>query len=216
MPEQKILKIIRKLEKNPTAMKIINSSYAKIFFTVSLIVVSIVVLTNPDIQNGLARMLGLNTNYETISERNMPDGVEVAKVVEVVDGDTVELENGDRVRYLNVDTPETKKPGTSVKCYGPEASEFNKKSVEGKTVYLTADKSPTDRYDRLLRFVFTSLKDTNDVTKSVNAKLVQQGYAKVVVYRPNTTFEDDFRKIEKEAIEKNIGVWKNCPKPFEE
>ena len=64
---------------------------------------------------------------------------EEALVVRVVDGDTVELENGDRVRYLGIDTPETVHPDKPVECYGPEASERNKELVEGKTVSLLQD-----------------------------------------------------------------------------
>ena len=64
---------------------------------------------------------------------------EEALVVRIIDGDTVGLENGDRVRYLGIDTPETVHPDKPVECYGPEASERNKELVDGKTVSLLQD-----------------------------------------------------------------------------
>src|SRR5688500_4133563 len=71
-----------------------------------------------------------------------------AKVVKVIDGDTVELEDRSRVRYIGVDTPETVAPGQPVGCFGREASAFNKQLVEGKVVGLEKDVSEKDRFDR--------------------------------------------------------------------
>lgn len=76
------------------------------------------------------------------------------KVVRVIDGDTIEIEGGDRVRYIGIDTPETVDPRKPVQCYGQEASNKNKELVEGKTVELEKDVSETDKYGRLLRYVW--------------------------------------------------------------
>ena len=70
---------------------------------------------------------------------SVPSTFEEALVVRVIDGDTVELENGERVRYLGIDTPETVHPEKPMECYGPEASERNKELVEGKVVSLQGE-----------------------------------------------------------------------------
>ena len=80
-----------------------------------------------------------------------------ASVIRVIDGDTIEVAIDDRtftVRYIGVDTPETVHPEKPVEWMGPEASAVNKELVEGKTVYLEKDVSETDKYDRLLRYIF--------------------------------------------------------------
>jgi micrococcal nuclease len=130
-------------------------------------------------------------------------------VKRVVDGDTIALENGQKVRYLNVDTPETVAPNTPVQCFGPEASEFNKKLVKGQSVWLVSDQENKDRYGRWLRFVFTS-SEVGNLEESVNAKLVKGGYAKVSIYKPNDTYEEEFYQWQQEAQEKEKGLWGEC------
>ena len=210
MDKKNIIKTRKKIE------KLLNTPAAKIIFSVILIFVSVLALSSPSFQDEIVEILGLNSAKEAIRLRELPEGVERARVAEVIDGDTIRLENGDRVRYLNIDTPETRRPGTPIQCYGPEASKFNKNLVEGKIIYMTADVNPADRYDRLLRFIFLGLDDVDDINKSVNARLVREGYAKASIYRPNTTYQDVFRALELEARANNIGIWKNCPKPFQE
>lgn len=196
--------------------KFLATTQTKVGFGILLVVVSVLILSNPSISREISQTLGLNPEYKVITERTLPDGVERARVVDVIDGDTIRLQNGDRVRYLNVDTPETRRPGTPIQCYGPEASEFNKRLVGDKIIYMTADINPVDRYDRLLRFVFLSLDDVSDISKSVNAILVKKGYAQASIFRPNNTYENFFRDLESQARENNIGIWKKCPKPFQE
>ena len=75
-------------------------------------------------------------------------------VIRVVDGDTIEIEGGQKVRYIGIDTPETVDPSRPVGCYGKEASDKNKELVEGKIVRLEKDISETDRYGRLLRYIY--------------------------------------------------------------
>jgi endonuclease YncB( thermonuclease family) len=79
-----------------------------------------------------------------------------ATVSRAIDGDTIELENGEVVRYLGIDTPETVHPDEPVECFGPEASERNKQLVEGKAVELQSDGPNTDSYGRLLRQLRTA------------------------------------------------------------
>lgn len=125
------------------------------------------------------------------------------EVVRVVDGDTIEvLIDGEKktIRYIGIDTPETVHPSKPVECFGFEASNKNKKLVVGKKVRLTKDVSETDKYGRLLRYVYVD--DT-----FVNLTLVQEGYANALSYPPDMAFNEEFRKAEQEAREDKRGLW---------
>lgn len=133
----------------------------------------------------------------------------------IVDGDTIILESGQTIRLLNIDTPETVKPNTPVKCYGKEASNFAKSQLIGR-VQLTYDQEKYDRYSRLLAFVFTSNVDTSHIENSFNSTIVQNGYGRSLMIAPNTTHKNYFQKLERTAKEQNLGIWGSCPKPFVE
>ena len=184
----------------------------------SIIVLLILLLSDSGIQNNLAQTLQLanSSPKSQIKNTNSDEKVEKVQVNRAVDGDTVELMDGRKVRYLNVDTPETVKAGTSVKCFGPEASEFNKKLMtKGRDIWMTSDKAKTDRYGRELRFMFLT-ENTSDMGQSVNATLVKMGFGQAKFYSPNTTFKKDFEKWQFDAQQKPVGIWKSCPKPFAE
>jgi micrococcal nuclease len=153
-------------------------------------------------------------NQPTINKQK--DGVQRSKVLRVVDGDTLELEDGTKVRFLNVDTPETVKKNTAVMCYGKEASNYTKARLTDKTIQLTTDKSPRDQYGRELRFVFLDGVDTSKVENSFNAEMIKKGFARARFYSPNTTYKKNFEAIQKEAQDTKAGIWSACPKPFEE
>jgi len=91
-------------------------------------------------------------------------------VKRVIDGDTIQLSNGERVRLIGVDTPETKHPKKPVEYFGKEASAFTKKMVEGKSVTLKYDWQRKDKYGRTLAYVY--LKDGT----FLNAEIVKRGY----------------------------------------
>ncbi len=93
------------------------------------------------------------------------------KVVKVVDGDTLQLINGESVRYIGIDTPEKNDPRKPEQCYAREASARNAQLVEGKDVVIYKDISEKDKYGRWLGFIYLS-----DGT-FVNETLVREGYA---------------------------------------
>jgi micrococcal nuclease len=130
---------------------------------------------------------------------------ETATVARVIDGDTVELGNGERVRYIGIDTPETVHPEKPVECYGPEATERNRELVEGKSVELLGDGPDRDGFGRLLRFVFV------DGT-FVNAELVWEGFAHASSYGDETRFDQTLVQLERSARESNRGLWATCPR----
>ena len=129
-----------------------------------------------------------------------------AKVQRAIDEDTILLENGEKVRYIGIDTPETKPPVKGVEYFGKEAYEANKKLVEGKTVRLEFDVQQRDRYGRLLAYVY--LEDGT----FVNAWLVENGYAQVSTYPPNVKYQELFLELQRKAREQNKGLWGKSPR----
>lgn len=137
-------------------------------------------------------------------------GIEGEKVLvsKVVDGDTIELADGRTVRFIGIDTPETVDPRRPVGCFGKEASNEAKKLLSGKEVVLQKDVSDTDKYRRLLRYVFLPLG--NNQVLFVNDYLVREGFAKVLTYPPDVKYNGQFRQAEREAREENRGLWGKC------
>lgn len=124
-------------------------------------------------------------------------------VTKVIDGDTIEIEGGKRVRYIGIDTPETKDPRKGVECFGHEAAEKNRELVSGKNVRLEKDILETDKFGRLLRYVFVDDLFINDY-------LVRQGYALVTTFPPDVKYQKLFIEAQKEARENKRGLWSSC------
>lgn len=133
---------------------------------------------------------------------------EKALVTHVVDGDTVVLDNGKTVRLIGIDTPETVDPRRPVGCFGKEASNETKGLLTGKLVILQKDVSNTDKYSRLLRYIYLPLDDGQILF--VNDYLVREGFAKAYTYPPDVKFNEQFRQAEKEAREGKKGLWGRC------
>ncbi len=142
-------------------------------------------------------LLGLDSN-----ESQLPSTTYNNKhlVTRVIDGDTIELESGKKVRYIGIDTPETKHPNQEVECYGQEATEKNWALVLNKQVRLEKDVSNTDRYGRLLRYVYID-------GQMVNELLVREGYAVASPYPPDVKYQSRLQGAEQLAREENKGLW---------
>ena len=122
---------------------------------------------------------------------------ETAKVIQVIDGDTITIEGGYRVRYIGIDTPEVH---PIPEAYGTEAWQVNRQLVEGKEVRLERDVSETDKYGRLLRYVYV-----DDVF--INAELVRLGLAEAKAYPPDIKYQDYLEEMEAEAKKAGRGMW---------
>ncbi len=133
-----------------------------------------------------------------------------ATVAKVVDGDTIELTTGEKVRYIGIDTPETKHPKKRVECFGREAAQKNKALVEGKTVLLEKDVSDTDRYGRLLRYIYLPNPENSLEAIFVNEYLVEQGYAYLLTYPPDLKYNDIIRHAQTQARNQRLGLWNKC------
>ncbi|MDD5079334.1 MAG: thermonuclease family protein [Candidatus Omnitrophica bacterium] len=160
-----------------------------------------------------------NAGISATGEFSLPWGrtynYEDILVTRVIDGDTLKLENGKRVRLIGIDTPEmhesakldrdSQRSGQdkkAIQAMGRRSSDFTKGLVEGKRVRLEFDVERLDRYDRILAYVYLG-----DGT-FVNAEIIKQGYASLMTYPPNVRHVDIFKQLYREARENNRGLWK--------
>jgi micrococcal nuclease len=138
-----------------------------------------------------------------------PTGAGGARVVRVVDGDTIVVSSEgeeERVRLIGIDTPESVKPGTPVECFGKEASAHLADLLpEGTQVRLERDVEARDRYERLLAYVYRSSDDL-----FVNKAMVDDGYAQPVTYPPNVAHTDELVAAGRKAREDDLGLWSAC------
>ena len=125
-------------------------------------------------------------------------------VEKVIDGDTIRLENGEVVRYIGIDTPEISQ---GKECFSEQATVKNKELVLGKNVRLEKDVSETDRYGRLLRYVYVN---EGGVEVFVNEALVRDGFASAATYPPDITYFSLFVDAERQAREDVVGLWGEC------
>lgn len=140
------------------------------------------------------------------SSGSAPGGSLTVPVSRVVDGDTFEISvNGgtDDVRLIGVDTPETVKPGEPVECFGPQASEYANRLLDGRTVRLEFDQERRDVYDRLLAYAYIG-------DRFVNAELVRGGYARTLEIEPNTSHAEELARLEEDAGAAGRGLWGAC------
>lgn len=122
----------------------------------------------------------------------------------VVDGDTIILSSGEKVRLIGVDTPKVKHSNKPVEYYGREATAFTKRMIEGKEVVLEYDQQLRDKYGRLLAYVHLT-----DGT-FLNAEIIKQGYGHVYT-GPPFKYMEQFRQYEKEARVNKRGLWAHKP-----
>lgn len=167
-----------------------------------LVFIFLETLTNQFINKNPQQDKSQYTNPDVKGESSNKDIF--VKVKKIIDGDTIQIEGGEKVRYIGIDTPETVDPRKSVGCFGKEASNKNKELVEGKIVKLVKDVSENDKYKRLLRYVWVG-----DIF--VNDYLVRQGYATAVTFPPDIRYQKQFRNAQQEAKTKNLGLWSLCP-----
>ena len=130
-------------------------------------------------------------------------------VVEVIDGDTVKVRtaNGEveTVRYIGIDTPESKKPGVRVQCFALKAAAANRQLVAGHRVRLVVGTEPRDRYGRLLAYVYRKRDN-----RFINLTLIRHGFARSLAIAPNIDRASTFKKAERKAKKDNLGLWQMC------
>lgn len=127
-------------------------------------------------------------------------GQDALRVARVVDGDTVELSDGTKVRYLGINTPERGQP------FYQSAKDFNAQLVDGQPVRLEFDTDTHDQYGRALAHVFAG-------QTHVNLELVRQGYANVYTVPPNLKYSEELLAAQREAREHQRGLWAQSGAP---
>lgn len=136
---------------------------------------------------------------------NAPTSIpkDIIQITNVIDGDTVRLADGKVVRLIGMDTPEI---GTKSDCFGQEAYKRVNELLQDQYVRLEKDVSETDRYNRLLRYIWKG-------DELINETLVAQGYARVSTYPPDIKYQDRFLAAERVARDANLGLWSACITP---
>ncbi|KUH85348.1 nuclease [Mycobacterium sp. GA-1999] len=131
-----------------------------------------------------------------------------ATVLEVVDGDTIDIRDDNRghlrVRVLGIDTPETKKPGSPVECWGPEATEFATSNLLGSRVAVVIDPTQdrTDRYGRTLAYLVRA------DGWNYSVETARAGAARSYIYGGNpVSLYDEIEAAEQEARNAPRGLW---------
>jgi micrococcal nuclease len=134
----------------------------------------------------------------------------------IVDGDTITVRarrpgtaltstRRVTVRLLEVDSPETKKPGTPVQCYGPEATRYTARLLpRGSMAYVLPDHEPRDRYGRYLLYVWTARG------AFVEDEIIRTGHGRAGLYPPNDRYIRRFRATQVEAQAARRGLWSAC------
>jgi micrococcal nuclease len=153
----------------------------------------------------IAAMGGCGSSDGSSDPDSLPNHLR-ARVIRAVDGDTALVRLDGRaqyVRYIGVDTPETVKPDTPVQCFGPQASAFDHRLVDDRTVRLDFDRERQDAYGRLLAYVHVG-------GRFVNAALVRAGYARTLSIEPNTAHAGLFADLAERAARRGRGLWGRC------
>lgn len=131
----------------------------------------------------------------------IPAEGDLVTVRHVLDGDTFDLEGGERVRLIGIDTPEYRPWKNHVDFFGREASEFSRKLLTGKRIRLEKDVDLKDNYGRTLAYVY--LEDGT----FVNRLLVEEGYARAKYFSPNGRYYVELKRSQEKARKLKKGLW---------
>ncbi|MEK6843225.1 MAG: thermonuclease family protein [Candidatus Micrarchaeota archaeon] len=139
-------------------------------------------------------LLGCTEKQQSANPSVLIQNQQIFEVNRVIDGDTIEIDSGKKVRLICINTPEVGEYGYE------EAKEYLTRRILDKKVRLEKDVSETDKFGRLLRYVF--LEDA-----FLNGELVKNGFAEIVRYPPDTSRCDELERLETDAVNKKLGIW---------
>lgn len=151
------------------------------------------------------------TSLAPATTATLPAGVPAkgddTSVVRVIDGDTIVVSDGTRVRLIGIDTPETVDPSSPVQCFGPEATRYaNELLPVGTRIRLVYDVERLDRFGRALAYVY---KLTDGLF--VNMAIARNGFAMQATFPPNVAHAEQFQAAVAAARSTNLGLWRACP-----
>jgi len=127
---------------------------------------------------------------------------DIVRVIRVVDGDTIVITGGKKVRLLGVDTPELHHPKKPVQCFALEAKKYTQVRVEGKPVRLTYEGPRKDRYGRILAWLWYG----KDYSRLLNADIIRDGYGFSYRKYPTSRLQQ-FNRLEAQARKAGRGLW---------
>lgn len=136
--------------------------------------------------------------------QSIPDSLlelEQVRINFIYDGDTVRANTGELIRLLGVDAPEMNWEEGEPEFYAREAFEYTKENLLGQLVYLEYDEVKEDKYGRTLAYLF--LADGS----FFNEKLLEEGYARLLLIPPNLKYSDKLKEAEAEARNAGRGIW---------
>jgi micrococcal nuclease len=180
---------------------------------IAAVIVGCLVLSCPAVKDKIDPFLErLKKGYSSAEIPRDENGY--VKVIRVIDGDTLVITGGSRVRLIGIDTPESSpnerairyakknaKDINDVIVMGKKASDFTRGLVDGENVRLELDVERYDIYDRLLAYVYLE----NDTF--VNEEIVRQGHAHLLTISPNVKHSKLFRKAFNDAQQNGRGLW---------
>ncbi|MFV0444446.1 MAG: thermonuclease family protein [Planctomycetaceae bacterium] len=135
------------------------------------------------------------------SELRLPPSDTPVQVLRAIDGDTLLLADGSRVRLIGVDTPETKHPDRPPELWGPQAAAYTHSRVDGRVVTLQYDRERLDPYRRVLAFVWIE-------GELLNESLIREGYSRAVTSFPyRSDLQRRFQQAEKAARTQQLRIW---------
>lgn len=180
---------------------IILISLLFLFFVFSLTIKS---KNSQPITHNTSTSLSVNPQLVTISPLPTSTSLkEKAKVSIVYDGDTIELADKRKVRYIGINTPEINWKSGDPQCFATQSARINKEMVGGQEIEMAKDISETDKYGRILRYIWIDGIFMNDF-------LLRQGYAKLDLIPPDTSYSGQFKEAQKEARDNKRGLWGKC------
>ena len=179
-----------------------------------VLVITSTILLSLYLRNYISNKANDNINANTTDTNNVQSlNLEEAYVTKVVDGDTIWVEIGNenkKVRFIGLDCPEYTK---EIEPYGKEATQYTCENLLNTTVYLQKDVTDTDKYDRLLRYVWTkkvdSITEENIENYLFYYRLCYDGMAESKTYKPNVLLQEYLNSAQKIAKEQNKGMWSN-------
>ena len=150
----------------------------------------------------LAALLVLRSgDDEGAASRELPPSGVSLGVERSIDGDTLLLESGHRIRLIGIDTPETKHPNRPAEPWGLEAAEFTRNRTDRHMVTLEYDRERLDAYHRILAFVYVD-------GELLNEELIRAGLSRAVTTFPfRSDLQRRFRNAEREAQQAGRGMW---------
>lgn len=178
--------------------KRIPKSVIYVIVLIAVLIIGILIgksgTNNTSIAGKTQQVANLGGSVKDSSESSSINANRSVKVTRVLDGDTIEIESGERVKYLGINAPESGQP------FFTEATRENERLVAGRTVALEFDVQTQDRYKRLLAYVWVG-----DVL--VNEEIVKNGYAVIETIQPNVKYQDLILKAQQEARNACRGLW---------